>query len=95
MHNLEWGGKKYYLAYWRGNKHKFLEAQLGARTWELEHHATQVISPLDTCCNLMDFLTVSGSWDLTKLSEWLPDSVIKRISAMVPPSPWKGMDSIA
>ncbi|RYR22588.1 hypothetical protein Ahy_B03g067891 [Arachis hypogaea] len=62
---------------------------------KLEHHATQVISPLDTCCNLTDFLTVSGSWDLTKLSEWLPDSVIKRISAMAPLSPWKGMDSIA
>ncbi|RYQ87637.1 hypothetical protein Ahy_B09g095159 [Arachis hypogaea] len=44
---------------------------------------------------VMDFLNVSGHWDVEKLQSMLPEDIIKRIVAIPPPSPWKGADCIA
>ncbi|RYR66808.1 hypothetical protein Ahy_A03g012892 [Arachis hypogaea] len=39
--------------------------------------------------------TETWDWDEDKLKEWLPESTVKRIMAMAPPSPWKKADCIA
>ncbi|KAL4299502.1 hypothetical protein AHAS_Ahas17G0107300 [Arachis hypogaea] len=44
---------------------------------------------------LIDFLDVSGQWDVRKLQEFLPEDIVKRIVTISPPSPWKEADCIA
>ncbi|RYQ87684.1 hypothetical protein Ahy_B09g095213 [Arachis hypogaea] len=39
-----------------------------------------------------DFLNVSGQWDVGKLQGMLPQSIINKIVAISPPSPWKEAD---
>ncbi|XP_025679132.1 uncharacterized protein [Arachis hypogaea] len=83
---------------WRigdGSQIKFWEHNWVPNLGSLQQHTTQVISLGDLESSLMNFLNVSGDWDEDKLKEWLPESTVKRIMAMAPPSPWKKADCIA
>ncbi|QHO04624.1 LINE-1 retrotransposable element ORF2 protein [Arachis hypogaea] len=33
-----------------------------------------------------------GDWDIKRIKEWLPDDIVKKINALIPPSPWKEKD---
>ncbi|QHO47257.1 Putative ribonuclease H protein [Arachis hypogaea] len=61
----------------------------------LTQYCDQVLTETNLSVFPTDFLSVSGDWDEDKLKEWLPDSIVEKIRALSPPSPWKGHDSVA
>ncbi|RYR02033.1 hypothetical protein Ahy_B06g080882 [Arachis hypogaea] len=78
-----------------GSQIKFWEHNWVPNLDSLQQHTTQVIFLGELESSLIDFLNVSGAWDEDKLKEWLPESMVTRIMAMAPPSPWKEADCIA
>nr|XP_025664883.1 uncharacterized protein LOC112763420 [Arachis hypogaea] len=61
----------------------------------LRDSAIQVSNSVNLSEMLMDFLDVSGLWDVGKLQRMLPEEIIKKIVAISPPSPWKEADHLA
>ncbi|RYR06915.1 hypothetical protein Ahy_B05g074232 [Arachis hypogaea] len=55
----------------------------------------QVSNNANSSDMLIDFLDVSGQWDVRKVQEILPEDIVKRIVTISSPSPWKEADYIA
>ncbi|RYR05834.1 hypothetical protein Ahy_B06g085655 [Arachis hypogaea] len=61
----------------------------------LSETTDQVSNNVNLSDMLIDFLDVSGQWDVRKLQESLPEDIVKKIVPISPPSPWKEADCIA
>ncbi|XP_025635616.1 uncharacterized protein [Arachis hypogaea] len=84
---------------WRigdGSVIKFWQHNWVPNLGSLDQHVPQVrTNYVEYSSSLMDFLDVSGNWDLNKLNSWLPEDMVKKIAAISPPSPWKMPDHVA
>ncbi|KAL4359627.1 hypothetical protein AHAS_Ahas08G0096300 [Arachis hypogaea] len=83
---------------WRvgdGSKIRFWEHHWIPGVGSLSATTNQVSNSDNLSEMLIDFLDVSGQWDVRKLQEVLPEDIVKRIVGISPPSPWKEADYLA